>query len=37
MINIKFDKKDFDKYWICNVKVTKEEFDKKKKEIENEN
>ena len=31
--NLKFEKKDLDKYWICNVEVTKKEFMEKKKEI----
>lgn len=30
---LKLDKKDYDKYYICNVEVTKEEFETKKKEL----
>jgi hypothetical protein len=31
--NLRLEKKDFNKYWICNVEVTKEEFEAKKKEV----
>ena len=31
--NLKFKKRNSQKFWICNVEVTKKEFDKKKKEL----
>jgi hypothetical protein len=31
---LRLEHKDYDKYFICNVEVSKKEFNKKKKEIE---
>ena len=31
--NLKSEERDYSKYYICNIEVTKEEFEKKKKEL----
>ena len=31
--NLNFEKRDFNEYWICNVRVTKKEYEKEKKKL----